>query len=423
MYDLERVPNLSFGSRPRASRWPLATVLVVTASLGAGLVALYLAPEWTVRWRRIDDQAAADAAYLKRQAELKAEAEAAGSRLAALDQRVHLVSLGFREVARKVAPVVVHIGNEVEIPEAVPGRTFYDFENRRYYLERAEGSGILVKPGYVLTNEHVVKKAERLRVTFASGRWLMAAPQMVSVDHLTDLAVIRLPTQVAAAFKPDYAVLAEFADSDKDVQVGDWVLAAGSPFGLRQTLTAGILSAKGRVELGILDQVELLQTDAPINPGNSGGPLFDQFGRVAGINVAIATEHGRSEGVAFAIPSNTVREIFDQLVEKGEVVRGFLGILMQELPPGQEQRLAVSDTGGVIVLRVEPGSPADRAGLHKGDVILRYDGEPVGTANALNQLRRRIAATDPDSSVPVEILRDGQRLTKKVTVIKRPQKL
>src|SRR5207245_3386923 len=130
------------------------------------------------------------------------------------------------------------------------------------------------------------------------------------------LAIIRLPADPGAALGPDYAITAEFADSDHDVLVGDWVLAAGSAFGLRQTVTAGIVSAKGRVELGILDQVELLQTDAAINPGNSGGPLFNLHGQLAGINVAIASERGRNDGVGFAIPSNTAREIFELLADK-----------------------------------------------------------------------------------------------------------
>src|SRR5262249_277355 len=146
----------------------------------------------------------------------------------------------------------------------------------------------IVKPGYLLTNSHVVNKAQRLRVMFANGRSFAVPAEAVSADVLTDLAVIRLGPESAFAAKPEYDVLAGFAASDKDGQVGDWVLAIGSPFGLKQTVTAGIVSAKGRVDLGILDQVELIQTDAAINPGNSGGPLFDQHGRVIGINVAIA---------------------------------------------------------------------------------------------------------------------------------------
>jgi serine protease Do len=399
--------------------WPLTVVIVTALFLTASLLALYLAPEWSQRWRHAEDQAMAEAVYLRRQAELRAETEAAEDRLGKLDRRIQLVSLGFREVARKVAPVVVHIGNEVQTEEAIPGHTFYDLETNHHYMERAEGSGILVKPGYVLTNEHVVKRAQRLRVTFASGRALTVGADQVCADVLTDLAVIRLPAEPGAAYLPDYAVTAEFANSDKDVQVGDWVLAAGSPFGLKQTVTAGIVSAKGRVELGILDHVELLQTDAAINPGNSGGPLFDQHGRVLGINVAIRSEKGHNEGIAFAIPSNPAREIFEELVKNGEVIRGYLGIGMQDIPPGLENRLGVSDTGGVIVSLVEGGSPADRAGIRTGDVIIRFANAAVGPVNALNRLRQRITHTPPDSTVAIELLRRHQHLTVEATVAKR----
>jgi serine protease Do len=172
--------------------------------------------------------------------------------------------------------------------------------------------------------------------------------------------------------------------------------------------------------LRILDQVELLQTDAAINPGNSGGPLFDQRGRIVGINVAIASEKGRNEGVAFAIPSNTAQDIFEQLVAKGEVVRGFLGVLMQEVPPGWENRLGVRDTGGVVISKVEANTPAGQAGLRKGDVIVRYNEEPVGTTNAVSQLRQRIARTPPDTTVPMEIIRGNRHMNLDVTIMKRP---
>jgi serine protease Do len=390
-------------------------VLAVTLAILVGVLVLYAVPGLLLRWWLVQAQAEADATYLKRQAELKAESEAADQRLAALDRRVHFVSLGFRDVARKVAPVVVNVRNEVELDDPdEPG--YFDFDTRRTYAEQGEGSGLLVKPGFVLTNNHVVKKANRLRVVFANGASVAVTPDAVAADPLTDLAVIRLPRRAAGR---DYGAAAEFADSDKDVQVGDWTLAVGSPFGLKQTVTAGIISAKGRIELGILDQVELLQTDAAINPGNSGGPLFDQRGRVVGVNVAIASKSGTNQGVGFAIPSNTARAIFDQLAAKGEVVRGFLGIAMQELTDDLGRRLGVSDTGGVYVRVVRPGTPAHAAGLRAGDVVTRYNHVPVGADNAVNQLRRRIADTVPATTVPVEIVRDKKRVTLHVTIAKR----
>jgi S1-C subfamily serine protease len=391
--------------------------------LSTALLALYRAPELSARWRLMEEQIAADTVFLKREAELKAESEAAERNLAVLDRQVRLVSLGFREVARKVAPVVVNLTNEKEVQKASGRRrTFYDYESDRTFQEVAEGSGILVPNGYVLTNHHVVHGAERLRITFASGRWLAVAPEAVASDPLTDLAVVRLPPADSAPFQPDYLVTAEFADSDKDVQVGDWVLAAGSPFGLKQTVTAGIVSAKGRVELGILDQVELLQTDAAINPGNSGGPLFDQRGRVIGVNVAIASVTGGNQGVGFAIPSNAVKEVMEQLLSKGEVVRGFLGVAMQEVPPGLERRLGIEGTGGVIVSQVGEESPAERAGIRKGDLIVRFNGQPVGGGNAISLLRQRIARTPVEQTVPLELVRQGERLTLDVTIAKRRDK-
>jgi serine protease Do len=397
----------------------MAVLLLLT------LAGLYLAPSLVVRWRNAEAQAEADAAYLKRQAELKAESEAADKRLAALDSKVKLTSLGFREVAHKVAPSVVNVSNERGIavpqgwtPESRKQSLFYDYRKKRMYLEVGVGSGILVKPGLVLTNNHVVKAAERLRVTFASGDWVAVEVnrQTLATDPLTDLAVIRLP---ADKIKKAFQVTATFADSDRDVQVGDWALAMGSPLGLEQTMTAGIISAKGRV-LSTLDMVEVLQTDAAINPGNSGGPLFDQYGRVVGINVAIASKTGGNQGIGFAIPSNTAKEIFRQLAEHGEVVRGFIGVALQELPPSQIDKLNLADTGAVLVKQVIAGEAARKAGLVEGDIIVRFAGKKLGASQPLKSLRQRILNTKPGQTVEIEIVRDGKHLTKTITVGRRP---
>jgi serine protease Do len=380
-------------------------------------VVLYTGPLLAYRWRASE----ADAAYLKRQAELKAEAEAADKRLAALNDRVNLVSLGFREVAKKVAPSVVNVSNEREvravddaplIKKSLP--RFYDLEKDRTYEQVGVGSGIIVRPGIILTNDHVVRKAERLRVTFASGQWLTVSAENVATDPTTDLAIIRLPEPTPGQ-RQDYNFTAEFADSDKDVQVGDWVLAMGSPLGLKQTVTHGIVSAKGRL-IALLDLVELIQTDAAINPGNSGGPLFDQLGRVAGINFAIASSTGVNEGIAFAIPSNVVKDICAQLIENGKVVRGDAGLELQEVPPEQARELKVADTGGVMVLDAIPNRGADNAGIKQGDVIIRYDGKPVGKVNGMKNLRQWILQTTPGKTVSFEVVRHGQSLTFEVPI-------
>lgn len=400
-------------------------MVVVVALITLSLAALFLTPMLMLRWWQTEAQAEADAAYLKRQAELKAESEAANDRLEELDRRVQFVSLGFREVTRKVAPAVVTIANEAEIlnPALNPFDPF-DLETGRKYVQQGEGSGVIVKPGVILTNYHVVANAQQLRVTFANGESVTVKPQEVSADALTDLAVIRLPK---SRHTSAYDVTAEFADSDKDVQVGDWVLAIGSPFGLKQTVTVGIISAKGRaisakgrVKSGILDYVDLLQTDAAVNPGNSGGPLFNQYGRLVGINAAIASENGGNQGIAFAIPSNTAREICNQLIEHGEVVRGYMGLVMQEIPPSLESSFNVSKTGGVVVSGVLQNSPAHLAGIRPGDVIVRFDHKPIGPKNSLNNLRHLIAQTKPGTAVPIDVLRNGKPLTVEVTIVKRP---
>jgi serine protease DegS len=398
---------------------PASVFLLVVA------LTLYAAPYLLVHWRMTEAQAEADAAYLKRRAELKAESEGAEERLQLLDKRVILTSLGFREVVRKVAPVVVNVANH-RLPTKVEGMlsakrgVFRDADNEKLYVQTGVGSGIIVKPGYVLTNHHVVKNAQRLRVTFASGQSVGEDPEAVAADPVTDLAVIRLTASERSSVRADLNVSAEFADSDKDVQVGDWALAIGSPLGLRQTVTQGVISAKGRL-LGMLDLVELLQTDAAINPGNSGGPLFDQYGRVAGINVAIASDTGGNQGIGFAIPSNTAKKIFEQLVSQGEVVRGYLGVALDEVAGKKARELGLADSGGVEVMQVLPGQSADKAGMIVGDVIVRYRNEVLDRIQPMRQLRQMILNTVPETQVVMEIIRDGRHHTVNVQIGKRPR--
>lgn len=399
----------------------LATVVLLT---------LYALPYVLVHWRTVEAHSEAETAYLKRQAELKAESEAAEHMLKDLDKRIGLVSLGFREAVRKVAPIVVNVANyrqagDKTVKSGKKSTFLHDPDSNRDYLQISVGSGLIVKAGLVLTNYHVVKDAERLRVSFASGRSVSERSAAVAADPLTDLAVIRLSGKIAEGEGH-----AEFADSDKDVHAGDWALAIGSPLGLKQTVTQGVISAKGRllhIPSGDFptrpnDQflIELLQTDAAINPGNSGGPLFDQLGRVVGINVAIASETGRNHGIGFAIPSNQARKIFEQLVEQGEVPRGFLGIALEELAEPKALALGLADAGGVHVAQVVPGQAAEKAGLLAGDVILRFRNRVFDKTQAVSQLRHWILETEPGSQVAMEIIRAGRHHTVNVQVGKRP---
>ncbi len=395
--------------------------------LSVALVAAYVAPYLFVHWRTMEAEAEAEVIYQKRHAELRAEAEVADKRLQVLDQRVQLVSLGFREVVRKVKPRVVQVANYRELkPGEIPplGKrvAFQDPDTNRPYVQSGVGSGLLVKPGYLLTNHHVVKSAQRLRLTFASGRTLGVDVSAVKADAVSDLAVIVLPEKLPPLLAEEVNVTTDFADSDKDVQVGDWALAVGSPLGLAQTVTQGVISAKSRL-LSLLDMVELLQTDAAINPGNSGGPLFDQYGRVIGINVAIASDNGLSQGIGFAIPSNTARKIFEKLAAEGEVARGYIGVALMDLAPQKAKALGLDDKGAVLVTEVVPDHPARQAGIQAGDIVVGCNKDELARVEPMRHLRQRILDTPPGFIINLEILRGGQTMTVPVPVGRRPPQL
>ncbi len=390
------------------------------------LVTLFVAPMLLARWRLLEAEAEAQAIYLKRRAELKAEAEAADERLNLLDKRSHLISLGFREVVRKVIPQVVNVTTLREFDKGgvdlfgnLP--TIQDPKTKQNYLSAGVGSGLIVQPGYILTNHHVINGGDRFRVTFASGQHLSIDKEQISSDPLTDLAVIRLPQDVSSEIKEDYNFPADFADSDK-VQRGDLVLAIGSPLGLKHTVTHGVISAKGRL-IRMLEMVELLQTDAPINPGNSGGPLFDQYGRVVGINVAIASDTGGSQGIGFVIPSNVAKSIFHKLATKGEVVRGFIGVAMEKVPQQVAKEEGLGGLGGILILQVVPNFPAHKAGMKDGDIILKMNGQPLRPTEPMRHFRKLILETEVGSRVPIEIQRNGERQTLIVEITRRPKKL
>jgi S1-C subfamily serine protease len=421
-------PLTGSGSSPAAVaarglwHWIMPSVIFVALVM----LVLYITPYLLVHWRVREALAEAESTYLKRRAELKAEAEHADVRLGELNDRVQLASLGFREVVRRVAPSVVTVTNLLEpdskdFPRFVKPTLVYDSETGRNYLQVGAGSGLIVAPGVILTNHHVVHGAQRLRIVFASGRLYSVDKSTVATDSITDLAVVRLPVTVPPEIEEESRATVEFADSDKDVQVGDFTLALGSPLGLKQTVTQGVISAKGRL-LGMLDLVELLQTDAAINPGNSGGPLFDHRGKVAGINVAIASETGGNQGIGFAIPSNTVKRIVEQLVNQGEVPRGYLGIALDEVSGAKAKKLGVSD-GAIVVMKVMPDEAAANAGIQEGDVVVGINGEPLSRHQPVRHFRQLIVDTPPDGQAVLEVLRDGERQEITVKVAKRPSKL
>jgi serine protease Do len=269
----------------------------------------------------------------------------------------------------------------------------------------ALGSGfVLDKQGLILTNNHVVEKASEIKVKLENGKEYTA--KVLGRDPKTDLALIKV--------KPDANFPAPLVLGDSDAtRVGDWVMAVGNPFGLGETVTVGIISAKGRI-IGAGPYDDFLQTDAAINPGNSGGPLFNMKGDVIGINTAIIAQ---GQGIGFAIPISMAKELLPQL-EAGKIVRGWLGVMIQDVTPDLAKSFNLKETNGVLVSDVTQGSPATDAGFKQGDVIIRFDGKPVANAHALSRL---VAATAPGTKAKVDILRDGSPMPVLVTIGTMPQ--
>jgi serine protease Do len=336
----------------------------------------------------------------------------------------------FASVARAVSPSVVNIQTEVSTPGGQAGAAplpfgdllpFGDELFRRFFGERlpsaprpeapprerrtlGQGSGFvfaskdgqLAAKTYILTNNHVVDGAERIRVRLQDGRELDAA--VTGRDPQSDVAVIEIPTGGVPPL--------ELADSAR-LEIGEWVIAIGNPFGLRHTVTVGVVSAKGRTTLGINDYEDFIQTDAAINPGNSGGPLVNLDGEVVGMNTAIFSRTGGYMGVGFAIPSKLVGAVAEQLIESGQVTRGYLGITIQQITQELAEPFGLDRVQGVLVAEVAGGSPAAAAGLRQGDVILAYRGEAAQNVGAF---RNRVALTPPGSGVELTVLRNGERL-------------
>ena len=332
----------------------------------------------------------------------------------ALETRHGLPS--FASLVEAVSPAVIHvkvvstvkaaaIGDGSPFGEDGPFRGFRSPMPPPAGRTQGTGSGFIIqKDGVVLTNNHVVENAKEITVRLSDGTEFPA--KVLGRDPKTDLAVLKIEAQHSLP-------IVRLGDSDA-LRVGDWVVAIGNPFGLDNTVTAGIVSAKGRaIGSGPYDQ--FIQTDAPINPGNSGGPLFNERGDVIGINSAIFSRSGGNVGIGFAIPINMAKELAPQLEEHGHVTRAWLGVSIQQLTPQLAESLGLDDTHGALVAGVTPDGPAAKAGIKTGDVIATFNDKPIDTHNGLPAL---VAAGKVGETVGVDVIRDGKRKTLDVTLAK-----
>ena len=281
---------------------------------------------------------------------------------------------------------------------------FFKDQIPKDYRQRSLGSGFIIdKDGFILTNNHVVEKTDEIKVKLANEKEYDA--KIIGRDPKTDLALIRIETD-------ETLTPLSLGDSEK-LEVGDWVVAIGNPFGLGHTVTAGIVSAKYR-HLGAGAYDNFIQTDASINPGNSGGPLLNIQGEVVGINSAIYTGSGGSIGIGFAIPVNMAKDLLPQL-KKGKVVRGWLGVMIQKITPELKKKLKLEDEEGALVADVTSGGPAEKAGIERGDVIISFDGKKIGE---MNELPFVVASTPVGRDVTVEVIRKGEKKRFEVKIAK-----
>ncbi len=332
----------------------------------------------------------------------------------------------FVQIAKTKNPAVVNVStkakrqspNNFRSPENVPDpfRDFYDRffgerENQPQRPKRGMGSGFIIEPdGHILTNNHVIEGADEILVTLEeNGTEKEYTAEIVGTDPKTDIALIKIiPDQDA----PRTFTSLNLGNSD-NLEVGEWVVAIGNPFGLSHTVTVGVVSAKGR-SIGSGPYDEYIQTDASINPGNSGGPLLNIKGEVIGINTAIiAGNTGGNVGIGFAIPINMAKSILADLKEKGSVTRGWLGVMIQKITPELAQSFNLSQSEGALVGDVIPNSPSSAAGIKRGDVIVSFDGNPV---KEMETLPKMVAAVTPGSEVDVVVIRDGKKKTIPVTI-------
>jgi Do/DeqQ family serine protease len=330
----------------------------------------------------------------------------------------------FAAVVAQVLPAVVNISSSKRV--SVQGFPFDDPFFREFAeeffgeLPRKQtryslGSGVIFRSdGYILTNDHVVAEAEDITITLEDGRSFKGKDvKLVGRDPHTDVAVLKVQT------KKDLPVV-KLGDSDS-IRVGDWAIAIGNPFGLEGTVTVGVISAKGRSNLILPSQQRyqnFIQTDAAINPGNSGGPLCNINGEVIGLNTVITSPSGTNIGIGFAVPINMAKEVAKQLIEKGKVERGYLGVYPQELDADMRKSLGLKEKYGILIADVIPGTPAEKAGLRSGDVMLAFDGHKVGD---VEEFRERVAATPPGKTIEMNVWRDGKETVLKARLEEFPE--
>jgi len=390
------------GSTPRRSLSARRVALLATTIAGLGAATLFVAPNVAQKWDLFG--AAAQAQNLSEKA-----------------QQIAQKPIGFADIVEKVKPAVISVRVKMERPansnlhdneEQIPWPPGSPFERffKRFGMPNlpsgpevitGQGSGFFISgDGYAVTNNHVVEHAESVKVTTDDGKSYTA--KVIGTDPRTDLALIKVDGN-----NFPYVKLA-----DTTPRVGDWVLAVGNPFGLGGTVTAGIVSARGR-DIGAGPYDDFIQIDAPVNKGNSGGPTFDVNGNVIGVNTAIYSPSGGSVGIAFAIPADTVKNVITQLREKGSVTRGWIGVQIQPVTPDIADSMGLKQATGALVAEPQPNSPAVKAGIKSGDVITAVNGTPVRDAR---QLARRIGTMSPGTSVTLELIHSGQQKTVTLTL-------
>ncbi len=334
-----------------------------------------------------------------------------------IPKQIEEASRAFSEIVKAVSPSVVNISSIKTLKrQPTPFDEFFDFlypfQNSRgkRWKEQSLGSGVVVSPeGYIVTNNHVVEHADEIKVTIFDKRSFRA--KVIGSDPKTDIAVIKIDAKGIPA--------ANWGDSDK-LQVGEFVLAIGNPFGLNNTVTMGIISAVGRADVGIADYEDFIQTDAAINPGNSGGPLVNIKGQLIGINTAIFSKTGGYQGIGFSVPTNMVRLVMDQLIKSGKVTRGWIGVTIQELTPEIAAKFGIKTSEGALVNDVLKGSPAYKAGITRGDIIAEFNGKGV---RDVSSLRNIVAQSAIGAQVKIKVLRKDKEFTTTVTIQELPSEM